>query len=126
MKTQRSGSIINISSIDGLRGSEHMNAYVASKWGVTGLTKSTAVEVAEWNIRVNSVHPGRIETAMSDQLGPTRLAIPLNRGAAPDEVSSMVLYLASDESAYCTGAEFVIDGGVLAGVPHRSPEPEER
>jgi 3alpha(or 20beta)-hydroxysteroid dehydrogenase len=119
MKRQRSGSIINISSIDGLRGTDHLFAYAASKWGVTGMTKSAAIELGSWSIRVNSVHPGLIETPMSASLGPTRLVIPLDRGADPDEVSSAVLFLASEESAYITGTELVVDGGVLAGIPHR-------
>lgn len=126
MKLQRTGSIINISSVDGIRGTDHLFAYTASKWGVTGMTKAAAVEVAPWNIRVNSVHPGLIRSPMAEALGPTRLAIPLDRGAEPEEVSAMVAFLASDESAYCTGAEFVIDGGLTAGIPHRDPPPIRR
>ena len=119
MKSQGSGSIINISSVDGIRGSDNLHAYVASKFGVTGITKSVAVEIAASGVRVNSVHPGLIETPMSASMGPTRLAIPMDRGATADEVSMLVLYLGSDESRYCTGAEFVIDGGLTAGIPHR-------
>ncbi|WP_342000262.1 glucose 1-dehydrogenase [Microbacterium sp. LWH7-1.2] len=121
LKAQSSGSIVNISSVDGLRGTDHLFAYTASKWAVTGMTKAAAMECAPWGIRVNSVHPGLILTPMSESLGPTRLAIPMGRGARPEEVSAMVAFLASDESAYCTGAEFVIDGGLTAGIPHRDP-----
>ena len=125
MKSQRSGSIVNISSVDGIRGTDHLFAYSASKWAVTGMTKSAAMECAPWAVRVNSVHPGLIDTPMSEALGPTRLAIPLARGAAPEEVSAMVAFLLADESSYCTGAEFVIDGGLTAGIPHREVPPVE-
>lgn len=112
------GSIVNISSINGLVGGAI--GYTDSKFAVRGMTKAAALEYAAYNIRVNSVHPGVIETPMIMQ-GDTKSAveafakhIPLKRIAKPEEVSSLVLYLASDESSYSTGAEFVVDGGVTA------------
>jgi 3alpha(or 20beta)-hydroxysteroid dehydrogenase len=96
----------------------HNHAYVASKFALRGITKSAAVELASHNIRVNSIHPGLVHTPMSagateDHMTP----IPMRRGAAPREVSTFVLFLVSDESAYATGAEFVVDGGVTSYVP---------
>jgi len=115
---QKSGSVINVSSVEGLRGSAGLHAYVASKFGVRGLTKSTAVELAGSNIRVNSIHPGFIATPMTAGISSTELQIPMQRPAEASEVSNLVLFLASDESSYCTGAEFVIDGGLTSGIPH--------
>ncbi|MGK9147158.1 SDR family oxidoreductase [Plantibacter flavus] len=115
---QRSGSIINVSSVEGLRGSPNLHAYVATKFGLRGLTKSVAVEVAAAGVRVNSIHPGFITTPMTSGISAERLQIPMGRAAEPDEVSQLVLFLASDESSYSTGAEFVIDGGLTAGIPH--------
>lgn len=112
------GSIVNVSSVEGLLGSAGLHAYVASKFGVRGITKSAALDVASLGIRVNSIHPGFIETAMTKSLDVNMVEIPLRRGAKPEEVSSLVLYLASDESSYSTGAEFVIDGGLTIGIPH--------
>jgi 3alpha(or 20beta)-hydroxysteroid dehydrogenase len=118
------GSIINISSVNGLVGSAGMTGYSASKAGIRGLTKSAALELGPRRIRVNSVLPGGVATPMvgmsaDDAEEPTRgpmskLAIP--RFARPQEISNMVLFLASDDSSYCTGAEFVIDGGMTAGA----------
>ena len=112
------GSIVNISSINGLVGGAI--GYTDSKFAVRGMTKAAALECAAYNIRVNSVHPGVIETPMIMQAD-TKSAveafakhIPLKRVAKPEEVSSLVLYLASDESSYSTGAEFVVDGGMTA------------
>jgi 3alpha(or 20beta)-hydroxysteroid dehydrogenase len=113
------GVIINVSSVEGLRGSAGLHAYVASKFAVRGLTKSVALDVAEYNIRVNSIHPGFIDTDMTKGLDSTKLQIPMGRSAQPAEVSNLVLFLASDESSYSTGAEFVIDGGLTVGIPHR-------
>ena len=117
------GSIVNISSIDGLAGVARMGSYVASKFAVTGMTKTAALEWGRHGIRVNSVHPGVIASPMVDQAPPAvreRLDAmmarqPITRMGRPEEVAFLVLFLASDESSYCTGAEFVIDGGHLAG-----------
>lgn len=112
------GSIVNISSINGLVGGAI--GYTDSKFAVRGMTKAAALECAAFHIRVNSVHPGVIETPMIMQ-DDTKAAveafakhIPLKRIAKPEEVSSLVLYLASDESSYSTGSEFVVDGGITA------------
>jgi 3alpha(or 20beta)-hydroxysteroid dehydrogenase len=118
MKQLGRGSIVNISSVEGLRGSAFLHAYVASKFAVRGITKSVAVEVARSGIRVNSIHPGFIRTPMTETLDETKQQIPLRRGAEPEEVSHLVVYLASDESGYSTGAEFVVDGGMTAAIPH--------
>jgi len=114
---QRRGSIINVSSVEGLRGSVGLHAYVASKFAVRGLTKSVALELGPAGVRVNSIHPGLITTPMTVGISSDQLQIPLGRAADPLEVSRLVLFLASDESSYSTGAEFVIDGGLTAGVP---------
>jgi 3alpha(or 20beta)-hydroxysteroid dehydrogenase len=111
------GSIINVSSIFGLRGIPIIHPYVASKFASRGLAKSVAVEVADQGIRVNSVHPGMIRTPMTANRASDVMVIPLGRPGTSEEVANLVLFLASDESAYCTGAEFTIDGGVTAGVP---------
>ncbi|TRW82465.1 glucose 1-dehydrogenase [Mycolicibacterium sp. 018/SC-01/001] len=119
MKTAGGGSIINISSIEGLRGAVMVHPYVASKWAVRGLTKSAALELGPHNIRVNSVHPGFIRTPMTKFFPDDMLRIPLGRPGQPDEVASFVVFLASDESRYSTGAEFVMDGGLVNDVPHK-------
>ncbi len=108
-------SIINISSVAGLRGAAGGAAYVASKFGVRGLTKSVAVELAPFGIRCNSVHPGIIDTPMAENLNTQGYDYPLGRMARSEEVTNMVLYLASDESSYSTGSEFIVDGGLTMG-----------
>jgi 3alpha(or 20beta)-hydroxysteroid dehydrogenase len=123
MKSAGGGSIVNISSFGGLTGLPMLGAYVASKFAVRGLTKSAAIDYARANIRVNSVHPGGVNTPMTqhpdgsstDDSAYNR-TLPIKRHATVDEIASMVLFLASDESSYCTGSEFVIDGGGLAGI----------
>ncbi|WP_433598879.1 glucose 1-dehydrogenase [Nocardia sp. CA-135953] len=114
------GSVVNISSVEGMRGSPGLHGYTATKFAVRGLTKSTALELAQYGIRVNSIHPGLIRTPMTDGIPEDFLQIPLGRAADPSEVSALVTYLASDESSYSTGAEFVIDGGLTVGVPHKT------
>ena len=116
------GSIINVSSIEGLRGAAFVHGYVASKWAVRGLTKSAALELAPHNIRVNSIHPGFIRTPMTAEIPEDFLNIPLGRPGEPREVSMFVLFLASDESSYSTGAEFIMDGGLVADVSHKTHE----
>ena len=116
------GSIVNISSIAGLRGGRGSIAYGASKWAVRGMTKSAAQELGQHGIRVNSIHPGLIDTAMLQQvpgidsggLDAFNRRIPLGRVAEADEVAKLALFLASDESSYCSGAEFLIDGGMTS------------
>jgi len=118
MKAQGSGSIVNISSIAGLGGASIAHAYSATKWAVRGMTKSAALEFGPHGIRVNSVHPGIIETAMLDEFGGAisqiTERIPMGRTAKPEEVGKLVLFLASDDSSYCSGHEFVIDGAMKA------------
>ena len=118
MKEQQAGSIVNVSSVDGLRGSIALHAYVASKFGVRGITKSTGLELARYGVRVNSVHPGFIATGMTAHLDPERMGIPLGRAADPAEVAELVAFLASDASSYSTASEFVVDGGITAALPH--------
>ena len=118
MKAQGSGSIINISSIAGLGGAGIAHAYCASKWAVRGMSKAAAMELGPHGVRVNSVHPGIIETQMIDELKEAlpliTERIPLGRTAAPEEVGKLVLFLASDDASYCTGHEFVVDGAMVA------------
>jgi 3alpha(or 20beta)-hydroxysteroid dehydrogenase len=114
------GAIVNISSTAGLT-AHNDAAYTASKWGLRGLTKTAAVEFGPWDIRVNSIHPGVIkETGFSQSGSPGHSeagsrAAPLNRAGLPDECAHLVLFLASDEARYITGAEVAIDGGYSAG-----------
>jgi 3alpha(or 20beta)-hydroxysteroid dehydrogenase len=121
MLRQGSGSIVNISSVAGLRGSPGTIAYTASKFAVRGMTKVAALELAPFGVRVNSVHPGLIDTPMlREAVGddasrrPTGAGVPNGRLGQAAEVANVVLYLASDESAYSTGSEFVVDGGMTA------------
>jgi 3alpha(or 20beta)-hydroxysteroid dehydrogenase len=126
MTARGSGAIVNISSIDGLVGVAGMTSYAASKFAVTGMTRTAALELGPRGIRVNSIHPGVIRTPMVDAAPAETLARlqvvldrqPIPRMGTPEEVAYLALYLASDESSYCTGAQFVIDGGHLAG-PYR-------
>jgi len=118
MREAGAGSIVNISSLAGLQAAAGAFAYGTSKWAVRGMTKSAAIELARRGVRVNSIHPGLIETDMLGQL-PTDLdrmtrGVPLGRTAAASEVAAVALFLASDESSYCTGSEFVVDGGLHA------------
>jgi 3alpha(or 20beta)-hydroxysteroid dehydrogenase len=119
------GSIVNVSSIAGLRGSAGTAAYSASKWAVRGMTKVAAMELAPLHIRVNSIHPGIIDTPMLDDLLFTDEAaarqaigarIPLGEVATADQVARMALFLASDDSDHSTGSEFVVDGGLTAAI----------
>jgi 3alpha(or 20beta)-hydroxysteroid dehydrogenase len=124
MVGQSAGSIINIGSVDGLVGMPGLAAYCASKHALVGLTKSAALEVAAFGIRVNCVCPGGVDTEMFslvpagvDVLGFMASKIPLGRLAESDEVAGLVVFLASDESVYMTGSIVVIDGGMIAGIP---------
>ena len=119
MRAAGGGSIINVSSIEGLRGSVMVHPYVASKWAVRGLAKSAALELGKDNIRVNSVHPGFIRTPMTKYFPDDLMTAPLGRPGKSEEVSTFVVFLASDESSFATGAEFVVDGGLVADVPHK-------
>lgn len=123
MKKAGGGSIINISSVDGLQAQNGLIAYGASKWAVRGMTKSAALEMGRYGIRVNSVHPGGIYTAMhgSDMLSEQQADAFYKRQALPrvgkvNEVANITVFLATDEASYSTGAEFVVDGGWHAGL----------
>ena len=124
MKAAGGGSIINISSIEGFTGAAGLSAYSASKFAIRGMTKVAARELGQYGIRVNSVHPGGVITSMilsqaeaADQMDPEAFlkAMPLSRFAEPAEISRLVAFLASDESSYSTGSEFIADGGLLSG-----------
>lgn len=116
------GSIVNVSSVEGLAGMPYLVAYTASKFAIRGMTKVAAMELGEKGIRVNSVHPGAVDTRMvSEAIGGIEVdmsrvgkKVALGRVGQPDDIANVVLFLASDESAYCTGAEFVVDGGATA------------
>ena len=125
MIQQRSGVIINNASIASFRGMNRLSHYAASKWGLTGLTKSWAIELAPYNIRVNSIHPTGVNTPMNDGLAELEGLTPrevAERSAGnllpvpwiePEDVANAILYLASDRARYVTGAAFVIDAGLL-------------
>lgn len=114
---ENGGSIINTSSIAGLEGGFGATAYVATKWAVTGMTKTVAKEVGKHGIRVNSIHPGVIVTDMIADMvsgNEEKLASrqPIRRLGTPTDIAEMALFLASDRSSYCTGQAFTVDGGV--------------
>jgi NAD(P)-dependent dehydrogenase (short-subunit alcohol dehydrogenase family) len=125
MIQQQSGLIINNSSIAGLRGMNRLSHYAASKWGLIGLTKSWAIELAPYNIRVNSIHPTGVNTPMNDGLAALEGATPseiAERSAGnllpipwvePEDVANLVVFLASEKARYATGAQFVLDAGLL-------------
>jgi 3alpha(or 20beta)-hydroxysteroid dehydrogenase len=131
------GSIVNVSSTGGMVGMSMIGAYVASKWGLRGVTKSAAIEFGPSGVRVNSLHPGGVATPMTGAHEPVMVeppppgivdrdpelaaadersaGQPLPRIGRPIEIARLALFLASDESSYCTGMEFVADGGAVAG-----------
>ncbi len=126
MKAAKSGVIINNSSVMGLRGGNRLSHYVASKWGLTGLTKAWAIELAPYNIRVVSIHPTGVNTPMNDGLAAMEGATPIEiaeRSAGnllpvpwieAEDVAELVLYLASDRARFATGAQFTLDAGLLS------------
>jgi 3alpha(or 20beta)-hydroxysteroid dehydrogenase len=128
LRVSGGGSIVNISSTAGMWGVPFAADYTASKFGVRGLTKVAALELGRDGIRVNSVHPGGVLTEMVKAVGDDGESdyyrkLPAGRIGTVDDVANLVLFLASDESAYCTGTEFVIDGGMQAGDLQLMPRP---
>lgn len=126
MREAGGGSIVNVSSTEGFIGAYGLAAYSASKFGVRGLTKAAARELGQYGIRVNSIHPGGVLTPLSlqddvvaataDSADAFLKALPLGRMGKSKEVSGLVVYLASDDSSYCTGSEVLVDGGMLTGA----------
>ncbi|WP_114955085.1 SDR family NAD(P)-dependent oxidoreductase [Sphingosinicella terrae] len=126
MIARGAGSIVNIASVDGMKSANSLSAYSASKWGVRGLMRAAALELGPKGVRVNSVHPGTIDTKMMNPTGKPREAlrantghVPLQRPGAPEEVASVCVFFASDEASYVSGSETTVDGGAIAGVYHR-------
>lgn len=116
------GAIVNVSSVDGMKGANSLAAYASSKWGVRGLTKVAAMELGHKGIRVNSVHPGGVDTVMSNHNAAPReevdkgyANVPLQRIGGPEEVAAASAFLASDDASYIHGAEIVVDGGMTVG-----------
>ncbi|MBA2812749.1 MULTISPECIES: SDR family oxidoreductase [Streptomyces] len=117
MRDRGRGAVVNVSSAAGLVGFAGGVGYVASKWGVRGMTKAAALDMAGSGVRVNSVHPGVIRTPMGESASPDLFAHqPVPRMGEPEEVTRMVLFLASDDASFTTGGEFLIDGGQTIGV----------
>jgi 3alpha(or 20beta)-hydroxysteroid dehydrogenase len=117
------GAIVNISSVDGMKGSNSIGAYAASKWGVRGMTKVAAMEFGHRGVRVNSIHPGGVNTPMGNPRGMSVTemnasfykSVPAQRVGEPIEVARASLFLASDDASYINGAELTVDGGMIAG-----------
>ncbi|HLG89042.1 MAG TPA: glucose 1-dehydrogenase [Alphaproteobacteria bacterium] len=124
MRRAGGGAIVNFSSVQGLEGRQGFTAYSASKFGIRGLTKSAAIELGPYGIRVNAVVPGPTKTKMTERPGWTDAdydaaygKYPLGRMAEAREIAEMALFLACDKSSFCTGGDFVVDGGVTVGKP---------
>jgi 3alpha(or 20beta)-hydroxysteroid dehydrogenase len=121
-ESSNSGAIINMSSAEGLSTVNGLSAYIASKWAIRGYTKAAAMELGPLGIRVNSIHPGGVDTPMAN---PTALAkkdfdqpykkYPAQRGAQAEQIASVVAFLASEDASHCMGAEIAVDGGMTAG-----------
>ncbi len=116
MRAHARGAIVNVASVSGVMGFSGGVGYAASKFGIRGLTKGAALDMAGSGVRINCVHPGTIRSPMSDTAVPELFVNqPIARIGEPDEVTALVLFLASDEASYCTGAEYVVDGGMTTG-----------
>ncbi|MGW7689089.1 SDR family oxidoreductase [Streptomyces asiaticus] len=116
MRERGHGAVVNVSSAAGMTGFAGGIGYVASKWGVRGMTKAAALDMAGSGVRINSVHPGVIRTPMGESASPQLFAQqPVARIGEPQEVTRMVLFLASDDASYTTGGEFLVDGGQTIG-----------
>lgn len=126
LKEAGGGAIVNVSSIDGLQSMNSLTAYSATKWAVRGMTKAAAIEMGKYGIRVNSVHPGGVYTPMHasdlisvEEAGSFYADSALPRVGMPEEIARMIAFVASDESSFSTGAEFIADGGTSAGKLNR-------
>ncbi|CAA0114440.1 3-alpha-(or 20-beta)-hydroxysteroid dehydrogenase [Halioglobus japonicus] len=126
LKEAGGGAIVNVSSIDGLQSMNSLTAYSATKWAVRGMTKAAAIEMGKYGIRVNSVHPGGIYTPMHaselisvEEASTFYTDSALPRVGMPEEIARMIAFVASDESSFSTGAEFIADGGTSAGKLNR-------
>jgi 3alpha(or 20beta)-hydroxysteroid dehydrogenase len=115
MKRAGGGSIVNIGSVGALQGVPMMSGYIVSKWGVRGLTKTAALELGAYGIRVNAVHPGQVSTPMTRDVSFDTKNIALGRVGQPEDIAGPVLFFASDDSQFVTGAEVAVDGGQTAG-----------
>ncbi len=122
MVANKRGSIVNISSVDGMKAANGLGAYCSSKWGIRGLTRVAAMEFGHKGVRVNSVHPGGIDTAMGnpyaepkEKVNQRYTMVPMQRVGEPEEVARTSLFLASDDASYLCGAEIVVDGGMATG-----------
>jgi len=132
MERSGGGAIVNVSSIQGMVGRAGTSAYTASKFGVRGLSKAAALELGAMGIRVNSLHPGSVATPMvvpgehleaaSDVLDEIHAYLPVPRCGRSEDMAGATLFLASDDAAYITGTELVVDGGMIAGYPAPVPE----
>jgi 3alpha(or 20beta)-hydroxysteroid dehydrogenase len=116
-------AIVNISSTAGLIGNAGGHAYNASKFGVRGLTKSVALELRPFGVRCNSIHPGPTATPATEGQDFSSIIGPFGRLGTPEEIANLVVYLASDESSFSTGSEFIVDGGQTAGLATIPPQP---
>jgi 3alpha(or 20beta)-hydroxysteroid dehydrogenase len=121
MKAAGGGSIVNMSSIAGIKAAPAVPGYVASKWAIRGLTKNAALDLGSYRIRVNSVHPGMHRTPMTARSPHNTDLVALHRTGEPGELAHLVVFLASDESAFITGSEFIHDGGETAGLAAPPP-----
>lgn len=122
MRERGGGAVVNVSSSEGLTATNGLAAYIASKWALRGLSKAAAMELGHWGIRVNSVHPGGVNTPMGNPAGLDEAAFdepykrfPAQRGAAPEDIADVIVFLCSDASRHCMGAEIAVDGGMTIG-----------
>jgi 3alpha(or 20beta)-hydroxysteroid dehydrogenase len=125
MREAGRGAIVNVSSIDGMRGANALGLYSSSKWAVRGMTKTAALELGPHGVRVNSLHPGGVNTPMTnptgrsiDELNHGHRRVPLQRIGEPSEIAAASLFLCSDEASYISAAELTVDGGWSAGYYH--------
>jgi 3alpha(or 20beta)-hydroxysteroid dehydrogenase len=126
MRARGRGAVVNVASVSGVMGFSGGVGYAASKFGIRGATKAAALDMAGSGVRINCVHPGTIRSPMADTATPELFANqPIPRIGEPEEVTAVVLFLASDDASYCTGAEFVVDGGMVTGRV-ASSEKEEK